>query len=351
VPSDGRIRCPGWPGASPIPGASRRPSESPPAGGNPRRVPHRRPDDAGLKSAGARRVAMAKTTPFTIGADASCTDGACGKMTRVVVDPIARAITHLVVEPRHGHGIGRLVPLGLVDATTGEIRLRCTLAEFGQLDPAEERQFLPGSPGYPGYDPDQVLSWAYYDLGGGPGVAGSMASVSQTATYDSVPLGEVEVRRGEHVHATDGAIGLVQGLVIDRASHHVTHVLLPGGAFVGPQGSGYPDQRRDRGRRRHPPQHHQAAGTGPAARGHRSPERIDPPACGKPRRHRAAHRCRPGSPASWCTPGNKAWPRPATRDHAKIRRAARVQLTPVSGSQSRLAADSWMPSSGRLALG
>ena len=38
---------------------------------------------------------MAKTTPFTIGADASCTDGACGKMTRVVVDPIARAITHL----------------------------------------------------------------------------------------------------------------------------------------------------------------------------------------------------------------------------------------------------------------
>jgi hypothetical protein len=138
-----------------------------------------------------------------------------------------------VVEPKHGHGIGRLVPLGLVDAATGEIRLRCILAEFGKLDPAEETQFLPGSPGYSGYDPDQVLSWAYYDLGGGPGIAGSMASVSQTATYDSVPLGEVEVRRGEHVHATDGAIGLVQGLVIDRASHHVTHVLLQEGHLWG----------------------------------------------------------------------------------------------------------------------
>jgi len=71
-------------------------------------------------------VARAETTPFTIG-PASCTDGACGKVTRVVVDPIARAITHLVVEPKHGHGISRLVPLGLVDAAAGEIRLRCTL--------------------------------------------------------------------------------------------------------------------------------------------------------------------------------------------------------------------------------
>jgi sporulation protein YlmC with PRC-barrel domain len=43
----------------------------------------------------------------------------------------------------------------------------------------------------------------------------------------------VEVRRGEHVHATDGEIGLVQGLVIDRRSHHVTHVLLQEGHLWG----------------------------------------------------------------------------------------------------------------------
>jgi hypothetical protein len=35
------------------------------------------------------RVAMAETTQFTIGADASCTDGACGEVSRVVVDPVA----------------------------------------------------------------------------------------------------------------------------------------------------------------------------------------------------------------------------------------------------------------------
>ena len=174
---------------------------------------------------------MAETTTFTIGADASCTDGVCGEVTRVVVDPVARAVTHLVVEPKHRHGSARLVPLDLVDATTGEIRLRCSLAEFEELDPAEETQFLPGTPGYPGYDPEQVLFTPYYGVGMGAGMAGAYAPL--TVTYDTVPLDEVEVRRGEHVHATDGHIGKVQGLVIDPDSHHVTHVLLQEGHLWG----------------------------------------------------------------------------------------------------------------------
>ena len=41
------------------------------------------------------------------------------------------------------------------------------------------------------------------------------------------------MRRNEHVHATDGSIGRVQGLVIDPGSHHVTHVLLQEGHLWG----------------------------------------------------------------------------------------------------------------------
>jgi len=172
------------------------------------------------------RVTMTETTPFTIGAGVSCSDGACGKVTRVVVDPLTRTVTHLVVEPKHRLDAGRLVPLGLADATAGEIRLRCTLADFGKLDPAEETQFLPGTPGYPGYDPEQMLAMPYYGMGPGIGVP-------VTVTYDTVPLDEVEVRRGEHVQATDGHIGKVQGLVIDPDSHRVTHVLLQEGHLWG----------------------------------------------------------------------------------------------------------------------
>ena len=86
-----------------------------------------------------------------------------------------------------------------------------------EADPAEETRQLPED--YPtetlvaGYDP--ALSRRQY------------------VTEDSVPLGEVEVGSGEHVHATDGHIGQVQGFVIDAASHHVTHVLLREGHLWG----------------------------------------------------------------------------------------------------------------------
>ena len=190
---------------------------------------------------------MAETAEFTIGTDVICSDGDCGDVRRIVVDPIAREITHLVVEPRHRHKGGRLVPLALVQAATDQVRLRCTLAEFGNLDPAEETQFLPPAMGFAGYEPEQVLFHPYYPLGGGwglgAGMSGRVALASDTSpgaenvahivVRESVPLGEVQVRRGEHVQAADGEIGLVQGLVIDPSSHHVTHVLLQEGHLWG----------------------------------------------------------------------------------------------------------------------
>ncbi len=52
-------------------------------------------------------------------------------------------------------------------------------------------------------------------------------------TIDIVPPGEVEERRGDRVHATDGDIGQVQALRIDLGSHQVTHVLLKEGHLWG----------------------------------------------------------------------------------------------------------------------
>jgi len=173
---------------------------------------------------------------FTIGAIASCTDGACGHVSHVVVNPVARTVTHLVIEPKHDHGPGRLVPLDLIDATTGEIRLRCTLAEFSTLRPAQETEFMPGT-GYlgdPGYGRNQVHCLPLYALEL-PGVVYDLGEPSppREVPYDSVPLGEVETYRGETVYATDGEIGQVEGLVVEPGGHHVTHVLLQEGHMLG----------------------------------------------------------------------------------------------------------------------
>jgi hypothetical protein len=126
-------------------------------------------------------------TEFTIGAEASCTDGVCGEVTRVVVDPVARAVTHLVVEPEHRVGLARLVPLDLVDAAAGQIRLRCTIAEFERLGSAEETQFVPGSSGYAAYGPDQVVSWPYYGLAATPDIDPEVVNASPVVTYDTIP--------------------------------------------------------------------------------------------------------------------------------------------------------------------
>jgi sporulation protein YlmC with PRC-barrel domain len=180
---------------------------------------------------------MGDTTQFTIGAQVSGSDGPIGKLSRVIVDPVAEALTHLAVEPEHRPDLGRLVPLDLVDASADGIRLRCTKAEFENLDPAEDTQIIPASDVYEGYGPGQIGYMPYYGLGGGsmavPGIIGTGALGPQVVATDSVPLGEVEIRRGDCVQATDGDIGRVQGLVIDPGSRHVTHVLLQEGHLWG----------------------------------------------------------------------------------------------------------------------
>jgi hypothetical protein len=166
------------------------------------------------------------------------------ELRRVVVDPVARALTHLVVEPKHGAAKGHLVPIDLVVSANEGIRLTCTTSEFDKLAEAEETDFLPGGNTQFGYGQDQMLSWPYFEGGGGllagglggaafAGTTGNGGPRGHVVTNDVVPGGEVLVRRGEHVHATDGAIGKVKGLVIHPGDHCVTHVLLDEGHLWG----------------------------------------------------------------------------------------------------------------------
>ncbi len=86
---------------------------------------------------------MAQTLLFRIGADASCIDGACGQVSRIIVNPVTREVTHLAVDPKYRRGQGRLVPVDLVDTTTGQVQLRCTLAGFQTLRPAQQGGSVP----------------------------------------------------------------------------------------------------------------------------------------------------------------------------------------------------------------
>jgi hypothetical protein len=168
---------------------------------------------------------------IAIGATALCTDGQCGQVRCVVVDPVARDVTHVVVETKHRKGLGRLVPLDLLDVAGDQVTLHCDLATFEDLELAEQVQFMPRSVGYSTYKPQETLTLPYYGLGLAAVTAAENPAL--VVTHDTLPLGEVGVHRGDCVRALDGEIGKVEGLVIERLSHHVTHVLLQEGHLWG----------------------------------------------------------------------------------------------------------------------
>ncbi len=180
-------------------------------------------------------------TLLSIGAVAIGSDGYRGEVRAAVIDPVAATVTHLVVEPEGRSGLARLVPLKLavaeadtddndVRAAPGKLRLRCTEAEFMNLDAAEETlaEFALGQP-----VPVQLIPPGWRGTGEPVAEGGDILRIPERETVDVTPPGEVAEHGGDHVHATDGDIGQLRGFRIDPASGRVTHVLLGEGHLWG----------------------------------------------------------------------------------------------------------------------
>lgn len=171
--------------------------------------------------------ASGESERFTIGSTVTGADGECGELIRIIVDPGAQALTHLVVAPDEKQALARLVPIALVAGVDGgRIRLSCTTAHFHSLDDAEDVEFIGGG-----------AEAAAYESGGMPPGGTDYKLIGahgpKLQNIDRVPEGEVEIRRGDEVRASDGWIGAVQGLMIDPADNRVTHVLLKEGHLWG----------------------------------------------------------------------------------------------------------------------
>ena len=194
-----------------------------------------------------------------IGSEVRCIDGRCGFLQRVVIEPVEGIVTHLIVEPNHRGKAPHLIPIEAVIWTEqgrpGTIQLRCTLAELRSFETAPARHFLAGASGHWGYRQEQMYSWPNYRLGSADGAAASSVRTEDVARASAQldsrtrrhhharrqsSLGEVEVRRGDHMWATDGPLGRVQGLIVDRFDRHVTHVLLDEGDMWGQKRAAIP---------------------------------------------------------------------------------------------------------------
>jgi sporulation protein YlmC with PRC-barrel domain len=159
-----------------------------------------------------------------IDTDVQCTDGTGGRSTYVVLNPVSRRVTHVVVKQGTFPRLERLVPVGMVAETSpNQIQLNCSQQELERLEPFIETEFLPGEFPYEAYELDEYRLWPYLLPGD------ELVPVE----HERVPPGELAVHRGSHVRATDGDVGRVDEFLIDRETEHITHLVLREGHLWG----------------------------------------------------------------------------------------------------------------------
>jgi sporulation protein YlmC with PRC-barrel domain len=169
------------------------------------------------------------------GSSVVCSQGECGELERVVIAGVSSTLTHVIVRPRHKHGVDRLVPANLLESVVEPLKLACTLAEFEHLEFADEGQLFPASGGSWAYGPGQISPFPTFerdmgtiDIRGGAGVG----SDSRVVGRHNVPLGEVQLFRDEALDASDGHVGTLRGLIIDVRTQRGTHLLVSEGHLL-----------------------------------------------------------------------------------------------------------------------
>jgi sporulation protein YlmC with PRC-barrel domain len=162
-------------------------------------------------------------------------DGEGGHTTRVLLNPISKKITHLIVREPGLLGIEREVPMELMlEGTPKTVRLRLTRDELAGLPPLEETRYITPPEPLPPYPQEALLAWPYYPV---DGVA---------ITEVSIPPGELAVRRGQRVQAADGRVGRVDEFLVDPVSERITHLRMREGHLWGQREVTIPVDQIDR---------------------------------------------------------------------------------------------------------
>jgi hypothetical protein len=155
-----------------------------------------------------------------LNAKVECVDGECGESVTVIIDPVARKLTHFVVED--SDLIQRVVAIDQVVETTREsIRLSCSKDELKQMEPFVEMHFVKNE----APDPQAYFGGPMYMMP----YATPMLPMGIPLEVEHIPPGEVAIRRGTLVEASDGYVGDVSELLVDPDKGEITHFILQEG--------------------------------------------------------------------------------------------------------------------------
>jgi uncharacterized membrane protein len=158
-------------------------------------------------------------------AKVECTDGPCGESTCLIVNPVSETVTHVVVREKWMPHTEFMVPMEQVTETTADvIKLGCTIAEYRQMDSFVDTHYVEADHYMPYYGWDTMMAYPYTVPPEG---------FELPEEHERIPPGQLAVRRGTYVQATDGLVGQVEELLVDPATGHVTHLVLHEGHLWG----------------------------------------------------------------------------------------------------------------------
>jgi len=154
---------------------------------------------------------------FPLNVDVHCSDGHCGRSTHIILNPVTEQISHLVVKESKSPNTERLVSVKLVVNTAAEvILLSCSQGEFAKLEPFNEPEFIYADVPQHAKDPNLTMLWPYVE---------PVKRILDDKVR-RIPPGELAVRRGTRVRATDGWVGRVDEFVVGPVSGNITHLVL-----------------------------------------------------------------------------------------------------------------------------
>jgi hypothetical protein len=156
---------------------------------------------------------------LVLGAPVDGSDATIGRLTAVVCDPLADRASHLVVEADAVPGSERLVPLDEVAEQGTRITLDITRDAFFELDVLDVPTSGPASD--PSRDPHRPSPRRPM-----PSVRPSNGDLTY-ALHEHIPPDDVALRRDTRVTDRSGHhVGHLHALVVARASHELTHIVV-----------------------------------------------------------------------------------------------------------------------------
>jgi len=170
-----------------------------------------------------------------INAKVICQDEPIGNSILVIINPITRTVTHLVVRKKEFPvGEDYLVPVEWVKTSSAkEIHLTCSKEDFDHAKPFVTTEFINGDRPLLDYAPGSYLTWPY------------VSTQIPVVLHKQIPAGELAIGRGAQVIARDGYIGRVDEFLVTIESH-ISHLVLREGHLWGQKDITIPVEEIDR---------------------------------------------------------------------------------------------------------